>query len=162
MERLLFYLSYSQEIKDVWDGISPGRRGQRWGWLCPSGPGSAASHCRWTLCTLSGYSSCVVPPLCGSAKEMTQNMLMFISHWERFTLNTFPETTQMLCNSQKMEHQTEFGLMTLSKVCSQPSNNIRLLLEYTIQSDTCSYKKYCKVAKSLKGQSLKQPTCFKH
>lgn len=50
--------------------VPPGRRGQRWEWLCPFGPGWEASHCRWTLCTPSGYSSCAVPTLYGSAEKL--------------------------------------------------------------------------------------------
>lgn len=56
------------------DEPSPGTRGQRWAWPCPSGPGSAASRCRWTLCTPWGCSSCAAPARCGS-EGRAQNII---------------------------------------------------------------------------------------
>lgn len=55
--------------------LSPGTRGQRWAWPCPSGPESAASRCRWTLCTPWGCSSCAAPARCGS-EGRTQNIII--------------------------------------------------------------------------------------
>lgn len=57
------------------DEPSPGTRGQRWAWPCPSGPGSAASRCRWTLCTPWGCSSCAAPAQYGS-EGRTQNIII--------------------------------------------------------------------------------------
>ena len=46
--------------------FSPSTGGQRWAWLCPFGPRSAASPGRWAPCTLSGCSPCAALVRCGS------------------------------------------------------------------------------------------------
>lgn len=86
----------TKQKKQIKQNSSPGRRGQRWAWPCPSGPGSAASRCQWTPCTPSGCSSCAAPAHCGSerAEGKIGTCLLFIDFWMQEVKDLYAEVVK--------------------------------------------------------------------